>query len=84
MAPPTEGGPRQVHGALQSRLHLYYGAYQFEMDQDTNNTAVNKGEELSNFSAKHVKCLPFRPPLAGKPASCETHRNGLQDVAEEA
>jgi hypothetical protein len=61
LAPTTEGGPRQVHGALQSRLHLYHGAYQSVMEQDTSDPAV--GEEMTTFF-----CLG--PPLADNPAYC--------------
>ena len=52
LAPPTEGGPRQVHGTLQSRLQLYYGAYQSEMEQDTRDPAVDSGEEIPTVFRK--------------------------------
>jgi hypothetical protein len=82
LALPTEGGPRQVHGALQSRLHVYHGAYQSEMEQDTRCPAV--GEEITTFFCKtrEITSLCTSPRRQPCLLRAGAHWHGLLDVAE--
>ncbi len=95
LAPPTEGGPRPVHGALQSRLHAYHAAAdlwrstsrlpsQCAMVQGTSDHAV--GEEITAFK---FFCKTRKMTSLGTTHRKQTcrlragaHRDGLRDVEE--
>jgi hypothetical protein len=93
LAPPTEGGPRPVHGALQSRLHAYHAAAdpwrstsrlpsQCAMVQGTRDPAV--GEEITAFFCKTRKMtsLGTTPRRQTCRLRAGAHRDGLRDIAE--
>ena len=93
LAPPTEGGPRPVHGALQSRLHAYHAAAdswrstsrlpsQCAMVQGTRDPAV--GEEITAFFCKTRKMtsLGTTPRRQTCRLRAGAHRDGLLDIEE--
>ncbi len=93
LAPPTEGGPRPLHGALQSRLHAYHAAAdpwrstsrlpsQCAMVQGTRDPAV--GEEITTFFHKKREMTSLGTSHRRQPCLLRAgaHRDGLLDVAE--
>ena len=93
LAPPTEGGPRPVHGALQSRLHAYHAAAdswrstsrlpsQWAIVQGTRDPAV--GEEITTVFCKTREMTSFgtTPRRQTCRLRAGAHRDGLRDIAE--
>ncbi len=93
LAPPAEGGARQVHGALQSRLHAYHAAAdswrstnrlqsQCAMVQGTRDPAA--GEEITAFFCKTCKMtsLGTTPRRQTCRLRAGAHRGGLRDIEE--
>jgi hypothetical protein len=93
LAPPTEGGPRPVHGALQSRLHAYHAAAnswrstsrlpsQSEMVQGTRDPAV--GEEITAFFCitRKMTSLGMSPRRQKCRLRAGAHWDGLLDIVK--